>query len=150
VESEKLVGRILTCGWCSSVVVLCQECDYGSRYCSDICAQQGRGRSLRLAGARYQRTFTGAQKHAARQAAYRIRQEQKVTHHSFSADGSSVIVEEAEREVSRPSETQLEMPVTLQCCINCGRSCVFIVRERKWPLLHERIHQRQGEKYDSW
>ena len=146
-ESEELVGRILTCGWCSGVVVLCQECDWGNRYCSDTCAQRARQRSLRLAGARYQSNFVGAGKHAARQAAYRIRQEQKVTHHPFSGDQSSVIVEQAEQEVNRQFEVQSEESVKPQHCLSCGRCCVFVVRS--WLSLRRHVHQRQGEKYDS-
>ena len=148
-ESEDLVGRILVCSWCNSLVVLCQGCDYGNRYCSDTCGQQARRRSLRLAGARYQRNFAGAQKHAARQAAYRLRVSEKVTHHPFSANESSVIVEQAEQEVSHPPEVQLEIPLTALCCNSCGRRCVFVVRRWKWPHLRRRTYQRQGEKYDS-
>ena len=129
------------------MVVLCRECDYGNIYCSQLCRQQARQKALRLAGARYQRTFTGAQKHATRQAAYRIRQEQKVTHHSFSADQSSVIVEQAEQEVINPSEVQLERLASPQYCVSCGRCCVFVVR--RWLPLRRHLYQRQGEKYDS-
>lgn len=145
-ESEELVGRVFTCGWCSSIAVLCQQCDHGNIYCSELCRQQARQKAIRLAGARYQKTFNGAKKHATRQAAYRIRQEQKeVTHHPFSTNQSSVIVEQAEQEEASPSEVQSEESVTPQHCIGCGRCCVFVVR--RW--LHRHVHQRQGEKYDS-
>jgi hypothetical protein len=147
VESEELFGRVFACNQCGSVVVLCQGCDHGNIYCSELCRRLARQKALRLAGARYQGTFTGAQKHANRQAAYRIRQEQKVTHHPFSADQSSAIVEQAEQEVTRTTEVQSEEPVMQQHCISCGRCCVFVVR--RWLPLHRRVHQRQGEKYDS-
>lgn len=44
------------------------------------CARIRRGESLRRAGARYQRSYHGACRHAARQRVWRARQTQKVTH----------------------------------------------------------------------
>lgn len=147
-EGEERSGRILTCAWCSVLAVMCQDCDYGNRYCCKNCAQQGRQRSLRLAGARYQKSFEGAKKHAARQAAYEIRQREKLTHQSFPGESSPVIVEQAEQEASQPPVAQLHIPQTLLHCTSCGQQCVFVVRRWTWQHLRRRTQRRQGEKYD--
>lgn len=148
-EGEELVGRILSCAWCDDPLVVCQECDHGYRYCSEECSELGRKRCLRLAGARYQRSFEGAKKHAARQAAYKIRAREKVTHQSFPADDSPVIVEQAEQEASQPSVLQPE-PLKPLCCASCGRRCGFVVRRWKWPYLRRRTQRKQGEDDDCF
>jgi hypothetical protein len=76
--------RFVVCGRpeCRRVFFLCSRCDRGQRYCGPPCSRGARAESLRQAGARYQRTRDGRHSHAARQAAYRERQQQKVTHHS--------------------------------------------------------------------
>ena len=126
---------------------MCQGCDYGYRYCSEECSKLGRKRSLRAAGARYQRSFEGAKKHAARQAAYEIRLSEKLTHQCFSDDDSPVIVDEARQEESQPAELQPEELKPLSCGI-CGRRCGFVVRRWKWPYLRRRTQRKQGEDYD--
>jgi hypothetical protein len=72
--------RLYNCARCGQQVRICRRCDRGNRYCAGGCARLCRGESLRRAGRRYQRSFRGACRHAARQRAWRARQD-KVTHH---------------------------------------------------------------------
>jgi hypothetical protein len=79
-DQKTLSYRLFNCAWCSHQVRLCSTCDRGNRYCGKVCALSGRGRSVAAAGRRYQRTFAGAVKHGERNALYRARLEDKVTH----------------------------------------------------------------------
>ena len=73
--------RLFLCRRCRTQVRLCSCCDRGHAYCSDDCRAPSRHEQVRLAGSRYQRSFLGARRHAARQAEYRRRLREKVTHH---------------------------------------------------------------------
>jgi hypothetical protein len=73
--------RLFSCGRCARQVRICRGCDHGNRYCAGGCAAVRRRESLHRAGARYQCSYRGASRHAARQSAWRGRQVQKVTHH---------------------------------------------------------------------
>jgi len=66
---------------CAQVFFLCPRCDRGQWYCGRACATAVRRATLRAAGARYQDTRRGRRQHAARQARYRERSREKVTHH---------------------------------------------------------------------
>ena len=145
----ELVGRILTCGWCEALVVVCQSCDHGKRYCSTGCSWKAREACLKRAGARYQQSFKGKEKHAARQAAYRNRKKEKVTHQSFPAGGAPVIVVQAEQGTNLPLTRQPETSTPLHCD-TCRRKCDFVVRRWIWPYLRPRILRKQGEEYDSF
>jgi len=68
--------RLFLCGCCLAQVQVCRSCDRGQRYCSPQCAAQARRQRQREAGQRYQRTERGRQRHAARQHAYRQREQQ--------------------------------------------------------------------------
>ena len=73
--------RLFSCGRCAGQVRICRDCDRGNRYCAGECAAVRRRESLHRAGARYQCSYRGACRHAARQSAWRERRAQKVTHH---------------------------------------------------------------------
>jgi hypothetical protein len=75
-ESYRLYG----CRRCGVAVSICNQCDHGNIFCAGDCAVESRRESHRRAGARYQRTRRGAQRHAARQQLWRERQLEKVTH----------------------------------------------------------------------
>ncbi len=72
-------ARLYYCALCRTQVIICSDCDRGNIYCLNGCAQHARQSSLKTAGKRYQNTFNGRCRHAARQQRYRARQE-KVTH----------------------------------------------------------------------
>jgi hypothetical protein len=78
--SEKTY-RLYSCARCAKQVRTCGDCDRGNRYCAEGCARERRRESLRRACCRYQQSYRGALKHAARQRAWRACCAQKVTHH---------------------------------------------------------------------
>jgi hypothetical protein len=53
---------------CRQVFFLCRRCDRGDRYCSRGCANRARRATLHAAGRRYQHSWPGRLRHAARQA----------------------------------------------------------------------------------
>jgi len=71
---------LYSCGRCAQQVRICSDCDRGNFYCAGGCARMRRRESLRRAAERYQLSYHGACRHAARQRAWRARQAQKVTH----------------------------------------------------------------------
>ena len=81
---EPATYRLYNCQRCRMQVCICARCDCGNLYCPGECAQFSRRESVRRAGARYQRSFRGARKHAERQRRYRERRKLEVTHHGFS------------------------------------------------------------------
>lgn len=76
----KHVPRLFQCALCHTQSRACSKCDRGQIYCGNVCAVSARKISMKLAGMRYQKTFNGKRKHAARQALYRMRQSEIVTH----------------------------------------------------------------------
>lgn len=72
--------RLYNCARCAQQVRICRDCDRGNRYCAGGCAGIRRREALLRAGRRYQRSYRGACRHAARQSNWRKRQAQKVTH----------------------------------------------------------------------
>ena len=72
--------RLFNCRRCAQQVRICRRCDHGHQYCTGECARIRRRESLQRAGARYQMSYRGACRHAARQQRWRARQHQKVTH----------------------------------------------------------------------
>lgn len=84
--------RLYHCGRCGEQVRICRRCDRGNTYCAGSCAPIRRRESLHRAGARYQQSYRGACRHAARQSAWRRRRTQKVTHLGSLASNTAVIV----------------------------------------------------------
>jgi len=81
----KKTDRLFHCLRCHTQVIICSDCDSGQTYCSDMCSQTARRAACRAADLRYQKTYQGKLKHAARQGRYRQRQsqkEEKVTDHA--------------------------------------------------------------------
>ena len=73
-------NRLFNCLRCGRQVIICPTCDRGNVYCGQVCARLARRNAQRSAGHRYQNTYQGKLKHAARQRHYRQRQAKKVTH----------------------------------------------------------------------
>lgn len=84
--------RLYSCRRCAEQVRICGGCDRGNRYCAQGCAQIRRRESRCRASARYQQSYRGALKHAARQRVWRWRQQQKVTHQGSLAGAAALIV----------------------------------------------------------
>ncbi len=73
-------ARLFNCILCHKQVRICSNCDRGNIYCGHACSASARQKSVRAAGARYQKSYQGKLNHAARQQRYRERQKQIVTH----------------------------------------------------------------------
>ena len=84
--------RLYSCGRCAEQVRICSDCDRGNQYCASECARIRRRESRHRAGKRYQLSYRGALRHAARQLAWRSRQAPKVTHQGSLAGADLVIV----------------------------------------------------------
>lgn len=89
-SSSEPSHRLNQCRRCGVQVQICRRCDRGNVYCTTGCAPAARRESLLRAGARYQRSYRGACHHAARQRAWRDRQE--VTHQGSPAAGTAATV----------------------------------------------------------
>lgn len=69
--------RQFNCARCQEYCQICDWCDRGNIYCSIFCSLAARAVSLKAAAVRYQKTFIGRLKHAARQAKYRAKERAK-------------------------------------------------------------------------
>ena len=77
--TETATLRFFVCVRCRARVFVCSHCDHGQIYCAGSCAQEARHNAQRAAGRRYQASYRGRLKHAARASRYRARQK-IVTH----------------------------------------------------------------------
>jgi hypothetical protein len=84
--------RLYSCGRCAQQVRICRDCDRGNQYCAGECARMRRRESLHRAAQRYQRSYRGACRHAARQRVWRERHVQKVTHQGSLGTVGALIV----------------------------------------------------------
>ena len=84
--------RLYSCARCGEQVRICRDCDRGNRYCAGECAQIRRRESRHRAGERYQLSYRGASRHAARQRTWHSRQAQKVTHQGSLPGAEAAIV----------------------------------------------------------
>lgn len=91
-EASEKTYRLYSCGGCANQVRICRDCDRGNRYCAGECAKIRRRESLRRAAERYQQSYGGACKHAARQSVWRLRHAQKVTHQGSLTTAVALIV----------------------------------------------------------
>ncbi len=121
-------SRRFVCDLCGQVVYICSWCDRGHRYCSDLCRDQARRRSVLEAGRRYQKSQKGRHHHAKRQARYRARQRasaQKVTHHSCRTEPGSASVRSCTTTLSTPFYSSPSVRV----CDVCDHPCEPFVRD---------------------
>ena len=130
--------RMYNCVRCACQVVICSHCDRGQIYCARGCARAARKASLNQSGQRYQASRQGQLNHAARQARYRDRQQQKVTHQG-STPGShhdslmqqlKMLLKEITYNTIRPEAT---ITANLTCHF-CHQSCLPFVR---WVFLSQ-------------
>lgn len=110
------IPRLFQCVLCHAQTKICSNCDRGQIYCGKFCALSERTKSMKLAGARYQATFTGKRHHAARQALYRRRIHQIVTHQgspSTPPDASMDLLE------NKPEDSGNRQNQTVLICCFC-------------------------------
>lgn len=110
--------RLYSCARCAMQVRICRRCDRGNRYCSGGCAQVRRRESLARASARYQTSYPGACRHAARQRRWRQRRAQIVTHQGSQAEVAAARV--ATPSVRAGLADERLDPLWLCHCSHCG------------------------------
>jgi len=91
-EAGEKSYRLYSCRRCAKQVRICGSCDRGNRYCAEGCARIRRRESGWRASRRYQQSYRGALKHAARQRAWRRGRQQKVTYQGSPAGAAALIV----------------------------------------------------------
>jgi len=131
-------ARMFNCARCACQVLICSHCDRGHIYCAGDCAHAARKKSLNQSCQRYQSSRQGQLKHAARQARYRERQRQKVTHQgSGPVPGHDSLVQQLKlllREIV-PNIIHTETTATAKLtCHFCHRPCLPFVR---WVFLSQ-------------
>jgi hypothetical protein len=135
---EPATYRLYHCRRCAMQMCICAQCDCGNIYCSGECTQLARLESMRRAGARYQRTFNGARKHAERQRRYREGQKLEVTHQAFSLVRTACSVSRHPVTTSElidvDSKEPLGPPIRPRQthCAFCGRSLPAFARLHPW------------------
>src|SRR5580704_8136844 len=82
---------------CTALFFVCRRCDRGQRYCGAVCARAGKRRHARARGRRYEKTFEGRRRAAARAARYRAK---KVTHTTPLPAGASGTVSQPATETT--------------------------------------------------
>jgi hypothetical protein len=124
--------RLYNCGRCRQQVRICGDCDRGNRYCEGECAAVRRRESLHRAGTRYQCSYRGACRHAARQSAWRERRAQKVTHHGSLDPATAGTVTTSSSPCPPPEGTHADL-VSL-AALPSTLALVTGQRTTRWPL----------------
>jgi len=114
-------ARLYNCHLCHCQVIVCRHCDRGQIYCSSQCASKARRLSCRAAAKRYQNTYQGRLKHAARQHRYRVRIAQrvkKVTHQGSKKNTIYGVLPTTSNQVNQPVTDAIKAEL---CCHFCKR-----------------------------
>ena len=119
-------ARLYHCSRCQTQVFICSSCDRGNRYCANGCRQKARRESLKIANQKYERTRKGKFNNAARQAAFRSRQKQKVTDQGSSQTPRHASLS-ATLDKARSALSCRSMGVDF-CCHHCGERCEPFLR----------------------
>ena len=160
---ESVSFRIVRCAHCQQLAAFCAACEHGQTLCSTACRRPRRREQLRVAGARYQRSPRGARLHAARQARYRARRREEVTHPASlvaveaSTEGVAVpLLEErpaaSQEDASDASPTSLFSSPSLERparCARCGRLGMGWYRTRPWPPRRRTVTRRRAPRLPS-
>lgn len=150
--------RRFLCVRCRAPVLVCSRCDRGQIYCAGGCAQEARACAQRAAGQRYQESFRGRLKHAARSARHRARQK-IVTHQGSPRQPRDDVVRlDAATAANKPAtasscgsvmRSQVTDPGSWRCHW-CGCRCSSLVRigflRRRWRSSSR--DRKRGEHHD--
>jgi len=120
--------RLYNCRRCGEQVQVCRRCDHGNIYCAGGCAALRRRESLRRAGQRYQLSFRGACRHAARQRTWRMRQAHKVTHQGSPRAALAATVVATSLDSTRLVHDGQSPPVGSRTLPGAGPRCSFCAR----------------------
>ena len=120
-------ARMYYCLRCHSQVVICRRCDHGNVYCVK-CAPRAGKEAKNSAAVRYQTTYQGKVKHAARQSRYRERLKEKVTHKGSKDCPVSDLLVDKQKKVP-PVTVQPGSAVTTSIlCHTCRNLCSTLIR----------------------
>jgi hypothetical protein len=112
-------GRLFNCCHCKCQVFICSHCDRGNIYCRQ-CSASMRKKSVQAAGKKYQSTFLGKSKHAARQSRYRQSLVKKVTHQGSLVLANNALLLEEPNVVEVAKSDKEDQGY---CCDFCNRQC---------------------------
>ena len=115
-------ARLYYCAGCHIQVIICSPCDRNNMYCGSMCSRAARIQSRQLASRRYQQSLRGRHTHANRQRRYRVRQKNKVTHHTSPVLPPRVVVPH------KPNERVSEVARGDIPCHFCGKVCSPFLR----------------------
>ena len=131
--------RLYQCLLCHEQAVICSKCDHGQIYCSKVCSKIARCKSLKLSNVRYQATFNGKRHHAARQARYRKRHKEIVTHHGSPSRHQHASISLLE---NKTKNTENRQPKSIPICCFCKKPVSDWFRNH---FLRRRGYQKQME-----
>ena len=137
----KHVPRLFQCVLCHTQSRVCSKCDRGQIYCGTVCAVFARKKSMKLAGIRYQRTFNGKRNHAARQARYRMRQKEIVTHQGSPSRPQHAPMNSLENKAENTENGHVKLALT---CYFCKKPVSDWIRNDF--LRRRRSHASSGSK----
>lgn len=137
----KHIPRLFQCALCHTQSRVCSKCDRGQIYCGSVCAVFARKKSMKLAGMRYQRTFNGKRHHAAREARYRMRQKEIVTHQGSPPMPQHASMDSLEKETKKTENGHWKIALT--CCF-CEKPVSDWIRNGF--LRRRRSHSSSGSK----
>ena len=120
-------ARLYSCLRCNSQVTICRRCDRGNIYCMK-CAPKARQEAKDRAATRYQASYQGRSKHAARQRRYRESLKQKVTHKGFSGRWIHDLLINKRKKVKPPHIRPNTKISTLIFCHSCHNLCSPFLR----------------------
>jgi hypothetical protein len=137
----KHAPRLFQCTLCHKQSLVCSKCDRGQIYCGAVCAIFARKKSMKLAGMRYQRTFNGKRNHAARQARYRMRLNEIVTHQGSPPIPQHASINSLEKRAEKTENGQKKPALT---CHFCEKPVSDWIRNEF--LRRRRSHSSSGAK----
>ena len=120
-------ARMYNCLRCHSQVVICRRCDHGNIYCVK-CAPVASNDAKNRAAVRYQTTYQGKVKHAARQSRYRERLKEKVTHKGSKDCQVSDLLVDKQKKVSSVTVRPGSAVNTSILCHTCRNLCSAFIR----------------------
>ncbi|MFT5083108.1 MAG: hypothetical protein ACI9Y1_001145 [Lentisphaeria bacterium] len=120
-------ARLYNCTRCHSIVFICRQCDRGNVYCDGgwpIASAAAR----RTASSRYQKTFEGRLKHAARQRRYRERLREKVTHMGSLHNLLHDLLSSGMKKQKTITSSVASINTTTIICSSCSAGCSPFLR----------------------
>ncbi len=129
-SAYKLVGLNILCVFCGHPFLICRKCYRGHSYCSVVCRREGYRKTQMSAQRNYEKTFRAKRCHAARQARYRMRQQNKVTHKSSTSPPAPI------------EQARIRFEGINVCC-RCGAD-IFIPLDERNPWKTDG-HQTQSK-----